>query len=132
MPMKRCECCGQAMPEWGGIVADDDRGEIRFNGMAAVGFTPREYAIFRLLLDAKGAVKSKDKIMDHLYQLSPDDEPDQKIVDVFVCKLRRKLEPLGLEIGTAWARGYYLVAPDGSAPPADPAARAYDNGMAAE
>lgn len=131
MAMKLCECCGQAVPEYGGIVADDDRGEIRFNGMAACGFTPREYGVFRLLLDKRGRVASKDVILDRLYQLDVDDPPEIKIIDVFVCKLRKKLAPLGLKIGTAWGRGYYLEVP-GAARPADPAAHAYDNGMAAE
>lgn len=111
MPMKLCDCCGQAVPEYGGIVADDDRGEIRFRGMAAVGLTGKEFSVFRFLLDKRGRTATKDAILDHLYQLQPNDEPDIKIVDVFVCKLRKKIVPLGLNIGTSWGRGYFLEAP---------------------
>lgn len=107
----RCECCGQAVPEWGGIVADDDRGEVRFNGMAAAGMTVHQYGLFRALLDAKGRVLSKEQLLDRLYGLEADDPPESKIVDVFVCKVRKVIEPIGLKIGTAWGRGYYLEAP---------------------
>ena len=34
-----------------------------------------------------------------------------KIIDVFVCKLRKKIVGLGLDIGTSWGRGYYLADP---------------------
>jgi two-component system cell cycle response regulator CtrA len=43
------------------------------------------------------------------------DEPEMKIVDVFVCKLRRKLDRVGAGgmIGTIWGRGYMIRSPDG-------------------
>jgi two-component system cell cycle response regulator CtrA len=52
---------------------------------------------------------SKDSLMAALYGLKPDDdEPEVKIVDVFVCKMRRKLKPFGVEIITIWGQGYSL------------------------
>lgn len=36
--------------------------------------------------------------------------PDIKIVDVFVCKMRKKLRPYGITIDTVWGRGYLLTA----------------------
>jgi two-component system cell cycle response regulator CtrA len=52
---------------------------------------------------------SKDSLMAALYGLKPDDdEPEVKIVDVFVCKMRRKLKPFGVEIVTIWGQGYGL------------------------
>jgi len=114
MTAKRCECCGQAVPEFGGIVADDERGEIRFAGRACYP-TIHEFTIFRALLDNPGRVMTKEKLLDALYWDRPNDEPEIKIIDVFVCKLRKKLKPLGLEISTNWARGYGLVEPKGRA-----------------
>ena len=38
-----------------------------------------------------------------------DDEPEMKIVDVFVCHIRRKLKPFGIEIGTRWGVGYFMT-----------------------
>lgn len=34
--------------------------------------------------------------------------PEMKILDVFMCKIRKKLEPIGLHVTTVWGRGWYL------------------------
>jgi len=111
---KRCSCCGQVLPEYGGIVADSDRGEIRFGGKMIRNLTSTEFELFRFLLDKAGMVASKDALFDRMYQLvaAEEDVPSgTKIVDVYVCHLRKKLIPLGLEIATVWGRGYRLVEP---------------------
>jgi two-component system, cell cycle response regulator CtrA len=52
---------------------------------------------------------TKPQIHAALYSLRPDgDDPELKIVDVFVCKLRRKLKPFGVVIETRWGYGYAL------------------------
>ncbi|TIS10680.1 MAG: winged helix-turn-helix domain-containing protein, partial [Mesorhizobium sp.] len=54
-----------------------------------------------------GRVYSKADLMDHIY--GGEDEPEQKIIDVFVCKLRHKLLEMndGLDVvRTVWGRGY--------------------------
>jgi two-component system cell cycle response regulator CtrA len=53
-------------------------------------------------------VLSKENFLDHLY--GGMDEPDAKIIDVFVCKLRKKLQNAGANniIGTVWGRGYII------------------------
>ena len=58
----------------------------------------------------KGQVVTKDMLMSHLYGGS--DEPPVKIIDVFICKLRRKLEAVGADgmIATVWGRGYAIHA----------------------
>jgi len=60
----------------------------------------------------EGKVVSKDQLMSVLYGLKPDEEPDIKIVDVFVCKLRKALNDQALGLGdmikTVWGRGYTL------------------------
>ncbi|MCA8879489.1 MAG: response regulator transcription factor [Rhodobacteraceae bacterium] len=77
-----------------------------------VPLTSREYEVLEFLTLMKGVVLTKDMILDKLY--GGVDEPDAKIVDVFICKIRRKLraasggEPL---IETVWGRGYVLRAP---------------------
>jgi len=74
--------------------------------------TRREYSILELLALRKGSTLTKDMIMSHLY--GGMDEPEIKIIDVFVCKLRRKLsEATGGEtyIETIWGRGYVLCDP---------------------
>ncbi len=70
--------------------------------------TRREYSVLELLALRKGSTLTKDMIMSHLY--GGMDEPEIKIIDVFVCKLRKKLSSAGGEnvIETVWGRGYLM------------------------
>lgn len=77
-----------------------------------IRLTGREYAILELLAIRKGATLSKEVFLNHLY--GGMEEPEFKIIDVFICKLRKKLaDALGGEnyIETVWGRGYVLRAP---------------------
>jgi two-component system, cell cycle response regulator CtrA len=73
-----------------------------------VHLTGKEYAILELLTLRKGLVLTKEVFLNHLY--GGIDEPEAKIIDVFVCKLRKKLAEFGAGglIGTVWGRGYVL------------------------
>lgn len=68
--------------------------------------TGKETQLFGRLL--KGGMVTKDSLMATLYHDTGKDEPEIKIVDVFVCKLRAKLRPFGIEIGTRWGLGYEM------------------------
>ena len=80
---------------------------------AGVNLTNREYQILELLSLRKGTALSKDMFLNHLYG-GMDDDPDAKIIDVFVCKLRKKLATASGEdcIETVWGRGYMLRDPE--------------------
>ena len=73
-----------------------------------VHLTGKEYAILELLILRKGMVLTKESFLNHLY--GGMDEPEIKIIDVFICKLRKKLSEAGVRnlIGTVWGRGYIL------------------------
>jgi len=74
-----------------------------------VQVTGKEYSILELLSLHKGTVLTKDMFRDHLY--GGMDGPDLKIIDVFVCKLRKKLARASggnHYIETVWGRGYVL------------------------
>jgi two-component system cell cycle response regulator CtrA len=74
--------------------------------------TGKEYAILELLSLRKGTTLTKEMFLNHLY--NGIDEPELKIIDVFICKLRRKLaEALETDdyIETVWGRGYVLRDP---------------------
>jgi len=77
---------------------------------APVYLTGKEYQMLELLSLRKGITQSKNAFMTHLY--GGMDEPELKIIDVFVCKLRKKLMAAtdGREgfIETVWGRGYVL------------------------
>ena len=51
---------------------------------------------------------TKDQMMTMLYADRPDEEPDSKILDVMICKMRKKLSPHGVEIRTIHGAGYEL------------------------
>jgi two-component system cell cycle response regulator CtrA len=75
--------------------------------------TSKEYGILELLSLRKGSTLTKEMFLNHLY--SGVDEPELKIIDVFVCKLRKKLQDAsGGEnyIETVWGRGYVLKDPE--------------------
>jgi two-component system cell cycle response regulator CtrA len=68
--------------------------------------------MLELLALRKGTTVSKDMFLSHLY--GGRDEPELKIIDVFMCKLRKKLAAMSGEadyIETVWGRGYMLREP---------------------
>ncbi|WP_323772209.1 response regulator transcription factor CtrA [Antarctobacter sp.] len=78
-----------------------------------LNLTGKEYQIFELLSLRKGTTLTKEMFLNHLYNGM--DEPELKIIDVFICKLRKKLsDATGGEksIETVWGRGYRLNDPE--------------------
>src|SRR5215472_9340353 len=51
---------------------------------------------------------TKDQLMTALYCHRPDNEPGAKIIDTYICKIRKKLKPYGIEIKTLWCAGYEM------------------------
>lgn len=94
----------------GNLELDLGRREARlFEKM--ISLTNKEFEILELLVRRRGIVISKEMVMDHLY--GGIDEPDIKIVDVFICKLRKKMQEIGGHdvgkiIRTVWGRGYMI------------------------
>lgn len=83
--------------------------------------TGKEYAILELLSLRKGSTLTKEMFLNHLY--GGMDEPELKIIDVFICKLRKKLcDALDGDnyIETVWGRGYVLRDPQEDIIPARP------------
>jgi two-component system cell cycle response regulator CtrA len=77
-----------------------------------VPLTGKEYACLEFLALRRGMTVTKEMFLAHLY--GGRDEPEMKIIDVFVCKLRRKLAQAGAPpvIETVWGRGYTIPAGD--------------------
>ncbi len=77
-----------------------------------VHLTGKEYAMLELLSLRKGSTLTKEMFLNHLY--GGIDEPELKIIDVFICKLRKKLSAASSGqnyIETVWGRGYVLRNP---------------------
>jgi len=77
-----------------------------------VHLTSKEYGILELLSLRKGTTLTKEMFLNHLY--GGMDEPEPKIIDVFICKLRKKISKVAggdTFIETVWGRGYVLRDP---------------------
>jgi two-component system cell cycle response regulator CtrA len=84
-------------------------------GGQRVHLTGKEYQMLELLSLRKGTTLTKEMFLNHLY--GGMDEPELKIIDVFICKLRKKLANAAggaNYIETVWGRGYVLREPDGA------------------
>ena len=95
----------------GKIAVNLDTRTVEVNGQP-LHLTGKEYGILELLSLRKGTTLTKEMFLNHLY--GGMDEPELKIIDVFVCKLRKKLSTsTGGEnyIETVWGRGYVLRDP---------------------
>ena len=82
-------------------------------GGRTVHLTGKEYQMLELLSLRKGTTPTKEMFLNHLY--GGMDEPELKIIDVFICKLRKKLSEAtdgDNHIETVWGRGYVLRDPE--------------------
>ena len=106
---------------WTGKVAVNlDAKTVEVEGKT-VHLTGKEYQMLELLSLRKGTTLTKEMFLNHLY--GGMDEPELKIIDVFICKLRKKIAQATDNenyIQTVWGRGYVLNDPE---PQQQPAAR---------
>lgn len=76
----------------------------------SMGFTPSEEAVFVTIRDANGRTVTKDQLMSALYWREPQQylETDPKIIQVFLCKIRHKMDGKKVpgRIATVWGAGY--------------------------
>ncbi len=95
----------------GDIAVDVGSKTVEVRG-ARVHLTGKEYQMLELLSLRKGATLTKEMFLNHLY--GGMDEPELKIIDVFICKLRKKLKTVASDhcIETVWGRGYVLRDPE--------------------
>ncbi|MFN0042347.1 MAG: response regulator transcription factor CtrA [Alphaproteobacteria bacterium] len=95
----------------GRMVLNLDTRTVEVEGQP-VHLTGKEYGILELLSLRKGTTLTKEMFLNHLY--GGMDEPELKIIDVFVCKLRKKITSAtggDSYIETVWGRGYVLRDP---------------------
>ena len=111
---RRFEGHDDSVVRTGDLTVNFDTQMVEIGGKR-VYVTPKEYHVLELLCQRQGVVLSKEAFLDHLY--AGRDEPETKIIDVFVCKLRKKLSVASggtNYIETVWGRGYRLRAqPEG-------------------
>jgi len=109
--IRRSKGHAQSVIRTGEINVNLDAKTVDVNG-EMVHLTGKEYQMLELLSLRKGTTLTKEMFLNHLY--GGMDEPELKIIDVFICKLRKKLaEATGghNHIETVWGRGYVLRDP---------------------
>ncbi len=106
--VRRAKGHADAIVRTGGMEINLNSKIVTINGKV-LNLTGKEYALFELLALRKGTTINKEQFLNHLY--GGMDEPEMKIIDVFLCKIRRKIEKLAPTeeyIQTVWGRGYIL------------------------
>jgi two-component system, cell cycle response regulator CtrA len=109
--VRRSKGHAESVIQTGDLVVNLDSKRVKVNG-TPVHLTNKEYQMLELLSLRKGTALTKEMFLNHLY--GGMDEPEVKIIDVFICKLRRKLfKSSGGRnyIETLWGRGYMLREP---------------------
>jgi len=109
--VRRSRGHAQSVIQTGDLLVNLDTKMAEVNG-ASVQLTGKEYQMLELLSLRKGTTLTKEMFLNHLY--GGMDEPGVKIIDVFICKLRKKLANAsnGKDyIETVWGHGYALREP---------------------
>ena len=109
--VRRSQGHAQSQITTGTLVIDLDSKAVSVDDVR-LNLTGKEYQILELLSLHKGATLTKETFLNNLY--GGMDEPDAKIIDVFICKLRKKLAIASQGhnfIETVWGRGYVLREP---------------------
>ena len=109
--VRRSQGHAQSMIKIGDLTVNLDSRTVDVKGKP-VHLTGKEYGILELLALRKGTTLTKEMFLNHLY--GGMDEPEVKIIDVFICKLRKKIEIAAdgeNYIETVWGRGYVLREP---------------------
>ncbi|MBV8594275.1 MAG: response regulator transcription factor [Caulobacteraceae bacterium] len=108
--VRRSKGHAQSVIRTGDIEVDLEGKCVEVNG-ERVHLTGKEYQMLELLSLRKGSTLTKEMFLNHLY--GGMDEPELKIIDVFICKLRKKLKAVARDhcIETVWGRGYIMRDP---------------------
>ena len=109
--VRRSKGHAQSVIKTGDVVVNLDGKTVEVHGQR-VHLTGKEYQMLELLSLRKGTTLTKEMFLNHLY--GGMDEPELKIIDVFICKLRKKLSAATggqNHIETVWGRGYVLRDP---------------------
>ncbi|WP_342167054.1 response regulator transcription factor CtrA [Methylobacterium sp. SD21] len=106
--VRRSQGHAESLVTIGDLIVNLDQKIVEALGLI-VPLTAKEYQMLELLALRKGSTITKEMFLTHLY--GGMDEPDIKIIDVFICKLRKKLAKASQGknyIETIWGRGYVM------------------------
>ena len=110
--VRRSQGHAQSVVQTGDLIVNFDTKMVELKQIR-VHLTSKEYQVLELLSLRKGTTITKEMLLNHLY--GGMDEPEAKIIDVFICKLRKKLAGASNGkhyIDTIWGQGFVLREPD--------------------
>jgi two-component system, cell cycle response regulator CtrA len=124
--IRRSQGHAQSVIKTGKLTINLDTRTVEVEGKP-IHLTGKEYAMLEIMSLRRGSTLTKEMFLNHLY--NGIDEPEAKIIDVFICKIRKKLmDATGGDnyIHTEWGRGYVLRPPEegGDAAPVVPISKA--------
>ena len=116
--METCPLCGQSYSGgYGGIFLDERLRDVIIDG-ERIKLTHRMMLVFGGIVKSSPRTVTTAYLMDYVYGLETDNEPNEKIIHVFICRIRQKIKHTRFRIETVRGLGYRLVEkegiPDGS------------------
>ncbi len=107
--VRRSKGQAQSSIQIGNLVIHIDSKNVEMNGHP-IDLSTKEYSLLELLALRKGKLVTHESILDHLY--GGRDEPDPRVIDAFICRIRKKLAKANDGVGcikTVWGRGFILL-----------------------
>ena len=103
--LRRGQCGASPVMAYGALAFDSVGRRVTING-EPVELSPRELGVLEILLSRVGKVVSKEQLLEHLY--SHNEEASSNAIEVYVHRLRKKIEDAGITIRTIRGLGYLL------------------------
>ena len=106
--MEHCPLCDHPYEGHKGIFADEESYIAVIDG-EVIRLTHRQSQVLAGILKCDPRIALFGYLMDYVYGLENEDEPNDKILHVYVCKIRKKMNHTRFEIKTIWGKGFRIV-----------------------
>jgi len=106
--MEYCPLCAHPYEVHKGIFVDEENYVVIIDG-EVIGLTHRQSQVLAGILKCDPRVASLGYLMDYIYGLENDDDPKEKILHVYVCNIRKKINHTRFRIKTVWGKGFSIV-----------------------
>ena len=103
--MKICPLCGNSYGGHEGVFIDEHSREVFIDG-ETIPLSPRLVQTLAGIVKSSPRLVTRDYLMDYIYGLGSIDEPNDKIIDTFICLVRRQIKHTRFEIQTVKTLGY--------------------------
>lgn len=102
-----CPACGAEHAGIDFILVPEENTVATVHGQARM--TPQEFAFARLLIERAPAMVSKSHAYETVFLDESGNGPEIKILDIVICRIRKSLATIGLEVRTEWGKGWRIT-----------------------